>query len=163
MLGLAEVGFLEGDWASAVERAQNAVALGGSGFAALFLLGRAARLAGNRSLSDTSLENADKLAVKAVESNQTGPEGHFLRGEVAFAQEKFVDALEHFRRAEEHAEADRVYTAYGENFSRADTLCKQGLCFQRLGKNDRARELGESILRIDPNHRLGQALSKLED
>ena len=162
-LGLAEVAFLEGDWGSAVERAQTAVTLGGAGFAALFLLGRAARLAGNRTLSDSSLDKANKLAAQSTESNPSGPEGHFLQGEIAFAQEKYVDALEHFRRAEEHADADKVYVAYGEHFGATEILCKQGLCFQRIGKLDRARELGERIIKSDPKNKLGLALSKLEE
>lgn len=162
-LGLAEVSFQEGDWPGAVQHAQDAVSLGGSGFAALFLLGRAAKLSGNKTLSAGSLEKADKLAEKSVESNPQGPEGYFLRGEVHFAMDRFGDALEHYRLAQEKADRDRVYTAYGHNFTTTDILCKQGLCFQRLGQNSRARDLGKDVLAIDPNHRLGKALSELED
>jgi len=39
-----------------------------------------------------------------------------------------------------------------------DCIAKQGVCMQRLEKADRARELGEKVLAIDPEHKLGLAL-----
>ena len=161
-LGMAEVYFSEGDWAAAAASAQESIALGGSGFAALFLLGRAARLSGDSVLSNNTLDKADKLAERSVESNPNGPEGHYLRGEVQFARENFADALEYFRKAEETADAERVYSAYGINFALPDTICKQGLCYQRLGQNERTRECGARALGLDGEHSLAKALSQVE-
>jgi len=160
-LGLAEVQFFEGNWPGAVALAQEALEAGAGGFATIYLLGRAARLAGNKVLSDTSLERADKLAEKSIDSNPQSPEGYFLRGQVHFAKENFGEALEFYRKAEDTAEPDKIYTAYGENFADADIICKQGLCFQRLGQDERARERGEAVLKIDPEHKLALALTKL--
>ena len=54
-LGLAHVEFQLGNWAQASALAQAAKNLGSANFAVLFLLGKAARLAGDHALSDTAL------------------------------------------------------------------------------------------------------------
>jgi tetratricopeptide (TPR) repeat protein len=159
-LGLGHTCFHQGNWAGAVQEAQFALNEGGPNFAVLYLLGRAARLTEDFLLGKSSLEQADKLLEKLQESSPNQPESPYLRGEVAFTMEQYASALEHYRKAEEYAENGKLYSAYGENFSPADILAKQGLCLQRLGKDDRARELGERVLKLDPNHRVGQALIK---
>ena len=161
-LGLARVSFAEGKWQSAQLQAQQARDSGGPNFGVLFLLGRAAQLAGDPIQAEKCLEQADKLMEQTVELQSTKPTGHFFRGEVAFVQNKFSTALEYYRAAEDLAAQDRVYTAFGEYFSLLDILAKQGLCYQRLGKPDRAKKLGDQIIEIDPNHPIGQALAKLE-
>lgn len=158
LLGLADADFLEGNWTGALSYAQTAQASGGANFSVLFMLGKAAKLAGQPELSVRSLQKADKLLEKYLEANPDKPEGYFLRGEVAFVSEKYPDALQHYRDAEDRAQDGRAYLAYGESFSLADILAKQGLCLQRLGKQDRAREIGDRIAEIDPNHKLGKAL-----
>ncbi len=158
-LGLARVDFEQGNWDGAMAQTQAAIALGsGANFAALFLLGRAAKLAGDPVLARSSLEKAAKLIEKSIEMSPDAPEGYFLKGEVAFVQEEYAAALDGFRRAEDFVHAERLYAAYGENFSLADILAKEGLCLQRMGQNDRARDLGERIGKLDPNHKLGEAL-----
>lgn len=159
-IGLAHVCFSEGRWPAAMAEAQIALH-GGASFAALFILGRAAKLAGNFALSQSSLEEAAALLEKSSDLSPNQPEGYYLRGEVSFAQEQFSTALEHYRAAENRSDANKAYAAYGENFTLLDILAKQALCFQRLGKPERARELGERIVKADPNHKLGQALSNL--
>lgn len=158
LLGLAESDFLEGNWQGALSYAQTAQASGGNHFPVLFMVGKAAKLAGNAELSVRTLQKADKLLEKYLETNPDKPEGYFLRGEVAFVAEKYPNALEYYRDAEDRAEAGRAYLAYSESFTLADMLGKQGLCLQRLGKDDRAREIGERIAELDPGHKLGQAL-----
>lgn len=158
MLGLAQSDFYEGNWSSAMKFAESAQFAGGSNFAVLFMLGRAAKLAGQPTLSVNSLQKADKLLEKYIETNADTPEGHFLRGEVAFVGESFQTAMKHYAEAEDMAEPGNTYLAYGESFSLEDILAKQGLCLQRLGRAERARKLGERIGELNPRHRLGKSL-----
>lgn len=157
-LGLAQVAFHEGQWEGSMQLAQQARLYSSSNFAVLYMLGRAAKLAGNLALSQEALKEADGLIEKSIELNPTQPEGYFLRGEVAFALDQFSTALEHYRAADDRADKNKVYSAFGENFSYVDILAKQALCYQRLDRPDRARELGERIVQLNPEHKLGQAL-----
>lgn len=158
LLGLAQADFDEGQWAAAASNAKLSLLHSGPNFPALFLLGRAARLSGDMPTAHSSLEEADAIVEKSVELSPDQPEGYFLRGEVCFAREAFHAALEHYRAAADRADSDRRYSAFGITFVRLDLLAKQGLCFQRLGQPDRARELGEQILKTNPDHKLARAL-----
>ena len=149
---------MEGKGESGREVAESGQFAGGANFGGLDMVGRASELAGKAGLSVKTLQRADKLLEKSIESNSDKPEGHFLRGEVAFVRESFLGGLQHYRDAEERAEPGRTYLAYGENFSLEDILGKQGLCLLRLGKSDRARELGERIEELNPEHTLGKSL-----
>jgi len=160
-LGMAQLAFAEGQWDSAVALAQAARAYGGSNFSVLYLLGRAAKLAGNHLLSEESLREAESLIGKSVEMSPDMPEGYFLRGEVSFVREQFHNALDQYQAAETRIQAGRHYSAFGENFSRIDILVKKGICLQRLGNIDMARDIGKQILQLAPEHKLGQALAKL--
>jgi len=157
-LGQGHLRFHEGDWAGAVAEAQSALDHGGQNFAALFLLGRAAKLANDLNLSKSSLEKAAALMEKSIELNPGKPEGYYLHAEVCFAQDQFSTALEKFRAAQDRAEKGKYYSAFGEDFALPDVLAKQAVCHQRLGNPDRARALGEEIVKLDPKHKLGQAL-----
>ena len=97
------------------------------------------------------------------EMNEDKPEGNFLRGEIAFVGEAYPKALEYYRKAEDRIIPGRLYIAYGEGFGLADVLAKQGLCYQRLENVDRAREIGQRIRKIDPDHALCKALLEGED
>ncbi|HNR29433.1 MAG TPA: tetratricopeptide repeat protein [Candidatus Hydrogenedentes bacterium] len=160
-LGLSQCAYDECQWDAATELARAAVNLGGANFAGLFLLGRAARLAGFLEDAAEALTRADALLEKSIESSPEAPEAYYLRGEVCFVKEDYTKALDFFRAAEDRAEPGRRYTSYGETFTRADVLAKRGLCLQHLGRIENARELGEQILLLDPNHRLGAALADL--
>lgn len=164
-LGLAHVNFSEANWRAAMEQARTVLESGGKNFSALFLMGRAAKLAGDAQLAQSTLESADKLLEKSIELNPDQPEGHFLRGEVFYFREQFSSAMENYRAADDRTDArnpDRLYSAFGENFTQLDILAKLGLCYQRLGKPDRARELGEKILARNPNHKIGRSLVESE-
>ncbi len=158
MLGLAQSDFFEGKWESAMKFAESAQFSSGSNFAVLYMLARASKLAGHADVSVKALQRADKLLEKSLENNSDKPEGHFLRGEVAFVRESYQGGLQHYRDAEDRAEPDKTYMAYGENFSLEDILGKQGLCLLRLGRSERARELGERIEEMNPDHTLGKSL-----
>lgn len=160
MLGLGHAQFQEGHWNEAMSMAQNVLAVSVANFAVLYLLGRAARLAGNTTLAESSLTKAERLMEKSLELNPNHTESLYLRGEVCFAREKFPSALEHYRNAQEHTDDARAYSAYGENFTMTDVLAKQGLCLQRMGEKERAREIGQRVLELDPQHGIGQALSE---
>lgn len=161
-MGLAHVRFREADWSGAVGHAEEALAHGGSHFAAHFVLGRAAKLAGSETISKSSLQKAEELIEKSVEVKPTHPEGYYLRGEVAYVKEEYRKAIEHYKEAEEHAEPDTYYAAYGEHFTLWDILAKQGLCRHHLGESHEAKALGERIAQGNPEHKLGQWLSSLE-
>lgn len=160
-LGLALVEFELGNWSQAMALAQRARELGSTNFSVLFLLGRAAKLSGNRPLCDSALNKAQAQIDKSVELTPDAPEGYFLRGEIAFVQERYLDALDSYRAAESRTAPEAHYTAFGEGFTRLDVLVKEGLCMQRLGDKEAARALGARILQLSPGHKLGQALSDL--
>lgn len=160
-LGLANVCFIEGNWDGAATLAQNARNMGGDSFATLFLLGRATKLAGAGPVSKGVLEEADSVLERSIQLNPDQPESYFLRGEVAFVIEQFATALEHYTEAQDRAKPDELYSAFGERFSYLDILAKRGLCYQRLGKPDRAHELGLEIEKSDPDHKIGRALAAL--
>jgi len=159
-LGLAYCAFHEGNWNEALTQAQEAVNVGGANFAALFLLGRAAQLAGFPEVSVEHLNRADALLEKSVETSPEQPEGYYLRGELHFVQGEFGKALDNYRAAEDRAQAGQHYAAYGEHFDRLDIVAKRGLCLQRMGQLDGAREAGEQILKVNPEHKIGQALKE---
>jgi tetratricopeptide (TPR) repeat protein len=160
-LGLAMADFRSCDWAGAMSHAEAAIRGTAENFNALFLLGRAARLAGEITRGQEALKKAEKLIEKLLEVSPEQPEGHFLRGEVYFAQDRFDTALEQYLSASRRAHTDTVYSAFGETFTRTDVLGKLGLCYQRLGQNDEARRMGKAILEVEPAHRLGQSLAEL--
>lgn len=160
MLGLAQADFDEGNWSAAMGHAQQVLNESDSGFAVLYMVGRAAKLAGEAELSAKMLQQADKKLEQYLEVNSDKPEGHFLRGELAFFRESFAAALDHYRESERNTQPERSYAAYGASFSLVDVLAKQGLCLQRLRQNESARAIGNRILGIDPEHVLGKALSK---
>lgn len=142
--------------------AKAALDSGGPSFGVLFVLGRAARLAGALDVAEDALDQADAMMEKSAEIQPDQPEGPYFQGEVAFARDKFSTALEHYQAAEDRAGEGRSYPAFGEVFAYEDTVAKQGLCMQRLGKNDRAAELGRRVLALNPEHAIGKALSGLE-
>lgn len=160
-LGLAQICFHEGNWDNAVTLAHAACAQSGARFSALFLLGRAAKMAGNAVLTQESLKEADDLITRSVELGPSGPEGYYLRGEVAFVQDHFAQALEHYGAALDRCDPHKYYTAFGESFTRLDILVKSGLCCQHLENVKGAHEIAEQILALDANHKLGQILREL--
>jgi tetratricopeptide (TPR) repeat protein len=158
LVGFAGAEFAQGMWVEALAHAQQAQDEGGANFSTLYMLGRVAKLTGNSELSKTSLDKADAIIQKYQEMNEEKPEGNYLLGEITFFQGDFLAALEYFRKAEDRVLRDRLYLAYGESFGMVDVLGKQGLCYQRLGNADRAREMGERIKKTNPDHPSCRAL-----
>ncbi|HRI89863.1 MAG TPA: tetratricopeptide repeat protein, partial [Candidatus Hydrogenedentes bacterium] len=147
-LGLAQCAFNDGDWINAMIQARGALTGGGSTFPALYLAGKAARLAGDETAAKESLDAADRVLQKSVELQPDQPESHYLRGEVCFTRDQLASALEHYRAADDRADSSdraKVYTAFGESFTQLDIWAKLGLCYQRLGKFDRASDMGKRI------------------
>lgn len=158
LLGLAKVEFSGGNWARALKYAQESLEKAGSNYACLFMIGRAAQLTEDMSTSQRALSKADELINKYMEMNEDKPEGHFLRGEIAFVQGDYVTALECFRRAEDRIDEKRLYSAYGENFGIVDALARQAQCYERMEKTDRAKEMAERLQKIDANHPVCKAI-----
>jgi len=152
MLGLAETEALQGRWAEALPLAQSAQLAGGNSFPVLFMLGEAAKHTGQSDVSVKSLQRADELLKKYLDTNPNKPEGHFLRGEVAMVGENIAGALQHFREAEQHAEAGRGYLAYSESFTLADILARQVDCLEILGRGSHTHELRSRIAELNPEH-----------
>ena len=160
-LGLAMCAYAESNWDAAVELALSAVAQSGANFAAFYLLGRAANLAGRLQVSVEYLQRAEALMSKAIETSPEQPEAYFLRGEVFFAQQNFAKAVENYAAAIEKAQRDQYYVSFGEHFSYIDILAKKGLALQRLGENAEAVAMGQEILKLAPEHTIGKMLAEL--
>ncbi len=160
-LGLAHVEFELGNWSQAAALAQAARNLGSTTFGVLFLLGKAAKLAGDQTLSEAALKEALGQIAKPIELNPDAPEGHYLRGEIAFVQERYLEALDSYRAAESRTAPDVSYSAFGENFTRVEVLVKEGLCMQRIGDREGAKAMGGRVLQLNPDHKLGKALAEL--
>lgn len=160
LFGTASICFEKGEWDAAVTLAREALLHGGRSFSPLFLLGRAARMAGDIETSADALQEADKILEKSIELNPGNPEGYFLRGEVHFTREQLPKALEFFRAAEGHAKEEITHSAFGVSFNIIDILAKQAFCCQRLDAHDRALELGRRILEKDPDNRIGMQLTQ---
>lgn len=162
LLGLATVSFQTGDWHAATELCKRSLDVGRANFSAVFLLGRAARLAGDYSTSDQALIQADNVLEKSTELSPDAVEGHYFRGEVQFVREDFPKALENYRAAEDRSESGEIYSAFGETFTRVDILAKQALCYQRMDRKERAREVADAILKLEPDHKLAHAIKNME-
>lgn len=158
LLGLGQCAFNEGQWEAAMNIAQQVAAQTTTNFAAYFLLCRAARLAGMLEVAIDAYRKADAMIEKTIETTPDSPEGYYLRGELNFAQEDLSRALESYRAAEDRVHPEKSYLAYGEHFGRIEIIAKRGLCLQRLGREDAAREAGELILKADPRHPIGNLL-----
>lgn len=158
VLGLAQADYDQGQWAAAMQHAQHAMTVGGATFPVVWLLGRAAQLSGQNEEANRSFQRADQLMEKYIESTADKPEGYYLRGEVAFFQKQYAKALDHFKAAQEHADDAKSYLAYGESFTKADILAKAGLCLQAMDELEQARSMGRRVLKLNPDHKIGQAL-----
>ena len=86
-------------------------------------------------------------------------EGYYFAAKVP-TREKYSSALEQYG-GRRQSPAGAYYSAFGENFRSIDILAKMGLCYRQLDRIDRAKELGAEILAIDPEHKIGKALSAL--
>ena len=158
-LGLADCAYQAGQWDAAISLAQTALNFGGANFAAYYLLGRAAAFEKRIDISAQALNRADALMEKSIETNPDQPEAYFLRGEVHYAQEAYMKAIEFYHAAEERAVAGKRYNAFGERFNLLDIKAKRGLALQQFGEKEAAREVGAEILKSDPGHPLGRMLT----
>lgn len=152
MLGLAETEALQNHWPEALQLAQSAQLVGGNTFPVLFMIGEAASQSGNGELAIKTLQKADKLLEKYIETNPSKPEGHYLRGKVAAITANYPAALQHFREAERYADPSRSFLAYGESFALADILGWQVSCLEALGRKDNTKDLLTRIAGLNPNH-----------
>ncbi len=160
LLGLAGCAFQKGQWDQAYLLVGQVLDQGASSFSALYLRGRAARLAGFIADSNEAFESADRLLEKLIEGNPEQPEGYYLRGELCFAQENFAAALDAYQQAESRLVSDAHYYTYGEHFDQIGVLGKRAMCLFRLERKDEARALGETIQEQDPDNRIAAMLTQ---
>lgn len=152
MLGLAENEALQGHWPEALQLAQSAQLVGGNTYPILYRIGEAATQSGNAELAVKTLQKADKLLEKYLETNPDKPEGHYLRGKVAAVSANYPAALQYFREAENRTDPSRSYLAYGESFALTDILAWQAACLEALGRANNTQDLHARIAELDPNH-----------
>lgn len=118
----------------------------------MYRIGEAATQSGNGDLAIKTLQKADKLLEKYLETNPDKPEGHYLRGKVAAVSANYPAALQHFKEAEKHADVSRSYLAYGESFALADILAWQAHCLESLGRGTNTDDLRARIAQLNPDH-----------
>lgn len=160
LLGLASCAFQKGEWDHAYILVTQVITMGGASFSALYLQGRAARLAKIHEVALGAFEAAEGLMTTLIEGNPELPEGYYLRGELNFARENFVAALEAFQAAENRVAPDAHYYSYGEHFDLVTILGKRAMCLYRLDRLADARELAKEILERDPENRIAAMLAK---
>jgi len=156
-LGLAQCQYEKGNWLEASGYAQQAIANGGANFSACFLLARAARKEGDPETAAENFERADAIMKKSIETSPDNPEGYYLRGEVAFAQDQISQALDHYTAACDRAIAGKHYAAYGERFTRAGVLLKRAACLQAMGNQLGAESAAKEALALEPDNAAAKA------
>jgi len=160
LLGLAGCAYEKGEWDQAYILVSQVIAAGGTSFSALYLQGRAARLANFHDVAAAAFEAADALLESLIEGKPELPEGYYLRGELYFAQKNVAAALEGFQAAENRMAPDAHYYSYGEHFDLTAVLAKRAMCLYRLDRLADARALGQEILKRDPDNRIAAMLTK---
>ncbi|MBI2422455.1 MAG: tetratricopeptide repeat protein [Candidatus Hydrogenedentes bacterium] len=157
-IGLGQCALAAERWKEAMVLADLAIKNGGANFAALFLLGRAQRQSGIGEEAVGTFKQADALVQKLIESTPEAPEGYYLRGVLCLSQDKITDAMELFQSAENRANPEAFYSAYGLHFNRFDIQAQRGICLLRLGRRPEAEALGRSILEQTANHGVARQL-----
>ncbi len=153
-LGLAFCAFYEKQWDAAANLAQAVVAQGKANFTAFFLLGRAAKRASQYDLEIEAFKRADALLEKSIEASPKQPDGYYLRGEIRFFGENYVDALENYRLAQEHAGDQQHFSSFGEHFSPAHILARIGESLEKLDRKEAAAEVAKQLRAVAPKHPL---------
>jgi tetratricopeptide (TPR) repeat protein len=158
LLGLAQCAFAEGQWQESLLAAQALANTQRDNFAVHFLIGRAAWILGQTQVAMEALQRAEKLLKQSLETNPEQPEPYFLQGDIYHLTGNVREALRSYETALRYATKNRGYSYYGVHFSYADILGKCGVCCQKLGLHQDAQRYGRSLLELDPNSKLGQAL-----
>ncbi|HZN56928.1 MAG TPA: tetratricopeptide repeat protein [Planctomycetota bacterium] len=181
LVGLAQAALLEGNTAEAIGRCEEALRAAPRFGKALFVEASAARAAGDPQRANELLElhaRSDKNfappdpILDALESLRCDSDSVLRRGNAAFQEGRFEDALQLFATALErnprlamaeydlglalqqlgrHAEAVERYERFLAAQPRSvDGLNNLGLALQALGRRDAALERFETALAVDP-------------
>jgi tetratricopeptide (TPR) repeat protein len=181
LVGLAQAALLEGNNAEAIGRCEEALRAAPRFGKALFVEASAARAAGDPQRANDLLElhaRSDKNfappdpILDALESLRRDSDSVLRRGNAAFQEGRFEDALQLFATALErnpklamaeydlgltlqqlgrHAEAVERYERFLAAQPRSvDGLNNLGLALQALGRRDAALERFEAALAVDP-------------
>ena len=151
-LGMAHCVFAEGQCAAAANLAQAVVAQGNANFAAFFLVGRAAKRAKMDTVYFEAFKRAGSLIEKSIETSPEQPEGYYLRGEVRYHEDNFLEALENYQKAQQYVDGSRHYSSFGEHFTAVDLLARTGMCLKKLGREDAVREVVGQLGKVAPGH-----------
>lgn len=158
LIGLAVCHFSEGRWLNAYEWASKSVQLGGSHFMALYILAKTEKILGHLKEAEEHFKKAEELLEKTTEVAPEQPESYFMRGEIALVGEFYNRAYELFGEVENRMNKNREYYFYHEKFNYITVLNKQGICLKQLKKKEEARAIGNKILQLDPENKLGKLL-----
>jgi len=156
--GLAQVHYKNQDWQRAASHAKLALLSSPMNFAALYVLGSASYNLGNPTEAHEAFQKAMDIVNQFLNLKPEQAEGHFLLGEIYFYEDMLDKALENYELAEKHAGDAVSFVAFGLAFSRTELQGKLGLCYSRLGQQDKARQMGEKILGREPESTIGREL-----
>jgi len=156
--GLAQVYFRNEQWERAASHAKLVLLSSPMNFAALYILGTASHNLRNATESHEAFQKATDIVNQFLNLKPNQTEGHFLLGEIYFYQAMLDKALENYDLAEKYAGDAVSFVAFGLSFSRTDLQSRLGLCYKRLGKLDKARQMGEKILGREPESMVGREL-----
>lgn len=160
LIGLSVCYFTGGQWEDAYEWASKSVQLGGSHFMALYILAKTEKVLGHLTEAEEHFKKAEELLEKTTEVAPEQPESYYMRGEIALLGEFYNKAYELFHEVENRMDKNREYYFYHEKFNYLTVLNKQGICMKQLGKKEEARAIGNKILQLDPENKLGKLLVK---
>ena len=64
----------------------------------------------------------------------------------------YLEALEDYQLAQQHADGSRHYSSFGEHFTVVDLLARTGMCLKKLGREDAVREVVGQLEKVAPGH-----------
>jgi len=149
-MGLAYCAFAEAKYDEAIILLQEIIETGGATFGTYYLLARAASVGMRPDMLHDSIERADALIEKTLETNDENPGGHYLRGLLLELSKDDEKAEENFELAVERAEPGQHYAAYEEHFSLEDMLGHLAQVRKRRGNERKAQEAIDRLREINP-------------
>jgi len=148
-MGVAYCAFAEENYDEAIILLQDIIEGGGATFGTYYLMARAASVGMRPDMLHDSIERADALIEKTLETNDENPGGYYLRGLLLELSKDDEKAEENFALAVERAEPDHHYSAYEEHFSLEDMLGHLAQTRQRQG-NAQAAEDFDRLRELNP-------------
>lgn len=120
ILGLAYCAFTNEQWDVVVNLLMPIVEQGRAQFDTHYLMARAADKLDLPGLSTEHYQQAAHLAEKCAEASPSHPAGYYLKALISSQMGNYATALQDIEKALEYAEAEQVYSAYTEVFTKED-------------------------------------------